>query len=67
MSCKDIHQGLGKALDELTVEDNGLLYGKNLTDIPRKSCLKLLFEEILSPFYIFQVTISSIFRLYTPY
>ncbi len=30
-------------------------YGKNLTDIPMKSNIKIIVDEILSPFYIFQV------------
>lgn len=59
MTCNDIHQELGRGLDQTGVVDNGVLYGRNLTDIPRKPCVKLLFEEILSPFYVFQVKYSQ--------
>ncbi|XP_013855874.1 probable cation-transporting ATPase 13A2, partial [Austrofundulus limnaeus] len=31
------------------------MFGKNLIDVPVKSCMRLLFEEVLNPFYVFQV------------
>lgn len=31
------------------------LYGTNNTEIPKKSVLKIFIEEILSPFYLFQL------------
>ena len=53
-TCAQIHAEY-TGLDEATVKDNMVFYGKNLTEIPRKSCLKLLVDEVLTPFYIFQV------------
>lgn len=40
-----------------TVEYGSLILhpGPNVTDIPRKNCLRLFVEEMLSPFYVFQV------------
>lgn len=55
IQCNDIHTTYENGLDEVAVNDNTVFYGKNLTDIPRKPCVKLLFEEVLSPFYLFQV------------
>jgi len=55
MTCNEIHKDLGNGLNEKSVRENGVFYGKNQTDIPRRSCLALLCQEILSPFYIFQV------------
>uniref|UniRef100_A0A673BBF9 ATPase cation transporting 13A2 n=1 Tax=Sphaeramia orbicularis TaxID=375764 RepID=A0A673BBF9_9TELE len=31
------------------------IYGPNLIDVPVKSYMRLLFEEVLNPFYVFQV------------
>ncbi|KAG5838823.1 hypothetical protein ANANG_G00227710, partial [Anguilla anguilla] len=31
------------------------VYGENLIDVPVKSYMRLLFEEVLNPFYVFQV------------
>lgn len=55
MAADQIHKTYGEGLGELDVKDHSVFFGRNLTDIPRKSCLKLLIEEVLSPFYIFQV------------
>jgi len=55
LTLNDIHKTYGEGLSEDSVKDNAVYYGKNQTDIPRKSCLRLLVEEVLSPFYIFQV------------
>jgi len=47
---------MGKGLqDREEYEQRLQTYGKNLTDIPMKSDLKIIIDEILSPFYIFQV------------
>uniref|UniRef100_A0A8C2KSI2 ATPase cation transporting 13A2 n=1 Tax=Cyprinus carpio TaxID=7962 RepID=A0A8C2KSI2_CYPCA len=53
-SCSDLHdrkQGLSKA-DQSTRKQ---IFGANIIDVPVKSYLQLLFEEVLNPFYIFQV------------
>jgi len=64
-----IHSELAHGLENGKVNDNGVLYGTNQTDIPKKSCVKLLFDEVLSPFYIFQVFSFVIWYLddYTAY
>ncbi len=36
-----------------------LLYGPNTIDVEVKSYIKLLFQEVLNPFYIFQVQIHK--------
>jgi len=55
LTSNQIHQVYGQGLSENVVNDNGIFFGKNLTDIPKKSCMTLMVEEVLSPFYIFQV------------
>uniref|UniRef100_A0A673KX65 Probable cation-transporting ATPase 13A2 n=1 Tax=Sinocyclocheilus rhinocerous TaxID=307959 RepID=A0A673KX65_9TELE len=53
-TCADLHgrqQGLSKA-DQST---RSQIFGANIIDVPVKSYLQLLFEEVLNPFYIFQV------------
>ncbi|KAF4096684.1 cation-transporting ATPase 13A2 isoform X1 [Onychostoma macrolepis] len=53
-TCADLHgrqQGLSKA-DQSTRKQ---IFGANIIDVPVKSYLQLLFEEVLNPFYIFQV------------
>ncbi|XP_026061849.1 cation-transporting ATPase 13A2-like isoform X2 [Carassius auratus] len=53
-TCADLHgqqQGLSKA-DQSTRKQ---IFGANVIDVPVKSYLHLLFEEVLNPFYIFQV------------
>ncbi|XP_050952635.1 cation-transporting ATPase 13A2 isoform X2 [Labeo rohita] len=53
-TCADLHarqQGLSKA-DQSTRKQ---IFGANVIDVPVKSYLQLLFEEVLNPFYIFQV------------
>ncbi len=57
MSNNQIHDQLGRGLDQLQVQDHTVFYGKNQTDIAKKSVLDLFVSEILSPFYVFQVTI----------
>jgi len=41
--------------DKQLYDQRYLTYGKNSTDIPMKSDLKIIYDEILSPFYLFQV------------
>uniref|UniRef100_A0A672JSV6 Succinate dehydrogenase [ubiquinone] iron-sulfur subunit, mitochondrial-like n=1 Tax=Sinocyclocheilus grahami TaxID=75366 RepID=A0A672JSV6_SINGR len=53
-TCADLHgrkQGLSKA-DQST---RSQIFGANIIDVPVKTYLQLLFEEVLNPFYIFQV------------
>lgn len=53
-TCADLHgqqQGLSRA-DQSTRKQ---IFGANIIDVPVKSYLQLLFEEVLNPFYIFQV------------
>jgi len=57
LTYNEIHQKYGKGLNEKDANDHEMFFGKNMTDIPKKSCLQLLFQEVLSPFYIFQVGI----------
>jgi cation-transporting ATPase 13A3/4/5 len=42
-------------LDDDEIERRLVLYGKNLIDVKLKPILVLLFKEVISPFYIFQV------------
>ncbi|XP_029975552.1 polyamine-transporting ATPase 13A2 isoform X2 [Salarias fasciatus] len=53
-SCKDLHN-FKKGLTPLEQSLRRSLYGANLIDVPVKSYMKLLVEEILNPFYVFQV------------
>ncbi|XP_067302302.1 cation-transporting ATPase 13A2 isoform X2 [Pseudorasbora parva] len=53
-TCADLHgrqQGLSRA-DQSTRKQ---IFGANVIDVPVKSYLQLLFEEVLNPFYVFQV------------
>ncbi|TRZ02445.1 hypothetical protein DNTS_030275 [Danionella cerebrum] len=53
-TCADLHaqlQGLSRA-DQSTRQQ---VFGANIIDVPVKSYLQLLFEEVLNPFYVFQV------------
>lgn len=72
-----IHEVYGRGLDDSSAEYRHIYFGKsyfwiqitrkilgsNLTDIPRKSCLRLFVEEMLSPFYVFQVNLNSPFLI----
>ncbi|KAF3860102.1 hypothetical protein F7725_000357 [Dissostichus mawsoni] len=53
-TCKDLY-GFQKGLSALEQSSRGCMYGPNLIDVPVKPYLKLLFEEVLNPFYVFQV------------
>ena len=63
LTYNQIHERYGRGADEKTVQENTTFFEKNLTKIPEKSCLRLTIEEILSPFYIFQVSEKLIFWL----
>ena len=53
-TCEKIHQ---IAANDTTPssDDRAKLYGPNLIDVPVKSYLQLFIEEVLNPFYIFQI------------
>ncbi|XP_059188921.1 cation-transporting ATPase 13A2 isoform X2 [Centropristis striata] len=51
---KDLYS-FQKGLTHLEQSLRRRMYGPNLIDVPVKPYLKLLFEEVLNPFYVFQV------------
>ncbi|XP_068454517.1 polyamine-transporting ATPase 13A2 isoform X2 [Clinocottus analis] len=53
-TCKDLHD-FQKGLSPLEQSVRRCMYGPNLIDVPVKPYMKLLFEEVLNPFYVFQV------------
>ena len=57
LACNEIYHRFAEGLDEQSKTDHAIMYGRNITDIPEKSCLMLLIEEVLTPFYVFQVSI----------
>ncbi|XP_075882628.1 polyamine-transporting ATPase 13A2 isoform X2 [Nelusetta ayraudi] len=50
---KDL-SGFQKGLSRLEQSFRRCIYGPNLIDVPVKSYMRLLFEEVLNPFYVFQ-------------
>ncbi|XP_057175089.1 cation-transporting ATPase 13A2 isoform X1 [Triplophysa rosa] len=53
-TCADLHgrqQGLSRADQSARKQ----IFGANIIDVPVKSYLQLLIEEVLNPFYVFQV------------
>ncbi|OPJ86263.1 putative cation-transporting ATPase 13A2 [Patagioenas fasciata monilis] len=53
-TCADLH--LSQAgLDQQDHNTRTKIYGPNLIEVPVKSYARLLVEEVLNPFYIFQV------------
>uniref|UniRef100_A0A3B3ZS56 Cation-transporting P-type ATPase N-terminal domain-containing protein n=1 Tax=Periophthalmus magnuspinnatus TaxID=409849 RepID=A0A3B3ZS56_9GOBI len=52
-TCQDLH-GFQKGLSPQE-QIFRRVYGSNLIDVPVKSYIQLLFEEVLNPFYIFQL------------
>lgn len=51
-----MHQEFGKGITSMNMyEERVMTYGDNSTDIPMKTNLKIIMDEILSPFYVFQV------------
>lgn len=53
-TCKDLY-GFQKGLSPLEQSLRRRMYGPNLIDVPVKPYVKLLFEEVLNPFYMFQL------------
>ncbi|KRX08170.1 P-type ATPase, cytoplasmic domain N [Pseudocohnilembus persalinus] len=55
-TLNEIHKKFGAGIDSESEYENTLsLYGYNETNIPPKSTFKIFIDEILSPFYMFQV------------
>uniref|UniRef100_A0A8D0GHI4 Cation-transporting ATPase n=1 Tax=Sphenodon punctatus TaxID=8508 RepID=A0A8D0GHI4_SPHPU len=54
LTCADIHLSQsGLSLQDHSIRKKA--YGPNVIDVPVKSYLRLLVDEVLNPFYIFQV------------
>ncbi|XP_047235838.1 polyamine-transporting ATPase 13A2-like isoform X1 [Girardinichthys multiradiatus] len=53
-TCKDLY-GFQKGLSPREQTLKRCIFGANLIDVPVKSYMRLLLEEVLNPFYIFQV------------
>ncbi|XP_012717411.2 cation-transporting ATPase 13A2 isoform X1 [Fundulus heteroclitus] len=53
-TCRDLY-GFQKGLSPQEQSLRRCMFGANLIDVPVKSYMRLLFEEVLNPFYIFQV------------
>ncbi|XP_068097680.1 polyamine-transporting ATPase 13A2 isoform X2 [Hyperolius riggenbachi] len=54
LTCGEIHS-LKSGLSQSERDNRKLIYGRNEIDVPVKSYGKLLIEEVLNPFYIFQL------------
>ncbi|KAG2378060.1 hypothetical protein C9374_008682 [Naegleria lovaniensis] len=50
-----IHNEMSSGLSSQTRKLRRILFGKNLIDIPVKNIVSLLLDEVLHPFYIFQI------------
>lgn len=51
-----IHENYGRGLqDEQVYKEKRSLYGANSTEVPEKPITRILMDEILSPFYLFQI------------
>ncbi|XP_066529364.1 cation-transporting ATPase 13A2 isoform X2 [Hoplias malabaricus] len=53
-TCADLHR-LKQGLSQVDQSSRRQIFGENIIDVPVKSYPQLLFEEVLNPFYIFQV------------
>ncbi|XP_029012526.1 cation-transporting ATPase 13A2 isoform X2 [Betta splendens] len=53
-TCKDLY-GFQNGLSHLEQDVRKRIYGPNLIDVPVKPYITLLFEEVLNPFYVFQI------------
>ncbi|XP_055021515.1 cation-transporting ATPase 13A2 isoform X2 [Boleophthalmus pectinirostris] len=53
-TCQDLHE-FQRGLSPQEQMFRRQVYGSNLIDVPVKSYIQLLFEEVLNPFYIFQL------------
>ncbi|KAM3163822.1 Cation-transporting ATPase [Lachancea thermotolerans] len=51
LSLESAHEGLTTSI----VEDRVLAFGKNSINLKQKSTAEILFDEVLHPFYIFQI------------
>jgi cation-transporting ATPase 13A3/4/5 len=54
MTNKQIKQEFSEGLLNTEIEQLIKQYGENKTEVPKKGIIKILMEEIISPFYIFQ-------------
>eukprot|EP00741_Cyanophora_paradoxa_P005108 tig00000857_g4950.t1 len=50
-----IHEKLSPGISQAVHVDRAVLFGRNVIDVPVKSWTTLLVQEVLHPFYIFQV------------
>ncbi|KAL4462608.1 hypothetical protein ABPG74_000438 [Tetrahymena malaccensis] len=67
LTNNEIYQKHGFGIsNESTCQELISIYGQNNTEIPDKSTLKIFFDEVLSPFYIFQI-FSIILWILEPY
>jgi len=55
LTYNDIHKRYGQGLTSHQYQDNYCYFGDNSTNIPMPGLFKLLMDEVLSPFYIFQL------------
>ncbi|KAL2103581.1 hypothetical protein ACEWY4_000449 [Coilia grayii] len=53
-TCAELHR-MQQGLSAMEQSSRRKVYGQNLIDVPVKSYLQLLFEEVLNPFYMFQI------------
>ncbi|KAL4658526.1 putative cation-transporting ATPase 13A2 isoform X1 [Arapaima gigas] len=58
-TCSELH-GLKGGLSHEQQSDRRKVYGPNLIDVPVKSYMQLLLEEVLDPLYMFQVASISL-------
>ncbi|XP_038629076.1 cation-transporting ATPase 13A2 isoform X2 [Scyliorhinus canicula] len=54
LTCEDIHRQQ-RGLSKHNQNTKRRVYGLNVIDVPVKTYLRLLIEEVLNPFYIFQI------------
>ncbi|KAK5622921.1 hypothetical protein CRENBAI_022259 [Crenichthys baileyi] len=54
LTCRDLF-GFQRGLSRQEQSSRRCLFGDNIINVPVKSYLRLLLEEVLNPFYIFQV------------
>jgi cation-transporting ATPase 13A2 len=56
-------KGVSAGLDESTRDQRRILFGQNSIDIEGKSTLTILLDEVLHPFYVFQVASIALWSL----
>ncbi|XP_072334439.1 polyamine-transporting ATPase 13A2 isoform X2 [Scyliorhinus torazame] len=54
LTCEDIHRQQ-RGLSKHNQNTKRRVYGPNVIDVPVKTYLRLLIEEVLNPFYVFQI------------